>query len=272
MTTQHRQQPSRLHITPFMNSQVANSVDARTMFSPALHTASQSNFPVGIPLNNALSMPTPMQTNFFSSPNAPSRPLNAGHRAHGSLAHLPGGLMGGPSAIVPMTPLGQTHFLGGPGQAAGFSPNPQPFVPKSRRTPSSIGGPPKAPLGGPGGPARKVSPLPSSAVLTIQEKLKARKVVVKLPVESTCEAESSENTSSKSLWSRSPVPSSEIEIQETVFPPEITSVEIYPDIAFTHMLPPTVDVFLPGKVRFTVENCSLRVIYVCFCLRRLGMR
>ena len=221
-----------------LNAQLANTVDPRSIYSPALPTANQGGFPHPFPLNSAFPLQTPIQTSFFPHPtNVPTRPQHAGHRAHASMAQL---ASAGIQPPVPMTPLGQGTF---PHQAmhsgqVGVS---QPFVPKSRRTPSMLGGPPKAPLGGPG--KKVVTPIPAAA-LAVQEKLKAKKVIVKLPVESDIN-----NEDGKSLWTRVPIPSSSLEVPKEVSPPETNSANIFPDDSFAKLLPPTVDVFLPGKVR-----------------------
>ncbi|THH09411.1 hypothetical protein EW145_g2020 [Phellinidium pouzarii] len=236
MATQHRQPPSRLFIPPMLNPQLMNGVDARTMYSPALQTASQPGFPSvssAHPFNPMFSLQTPMQTTYFGPPpGAPPRPMHSGHRPSSSIAH---GLGIHPS--VPLTPLGQQfqpHMMhGGPPGV----PSTQPFVPKSRRTPSMIGGPPKALLGGPN---RKVSPLPPAAI-AIQEKLKSKKVTVKVP------DEQAEDASKKSLWSRKPVATSQLKIFPEFSPAETTSIELYPDEGYRRHLPLTVDVFLPGQ-------------------------
>ena len=111
-------------------------------------------------------------------------------------------------------------------------------MPKSRRTPSTIGGPPKAPLGGPG---RKHSPMPPVAP-ALQDKLK-KKVVVKLPLESA-----EEDVEGKSLWSRVPLDPALVEVKDVV-PPDTSSAEFSPGELESALRPDTVDVFLPGKVR-----------------------
>ncbi|KAI5120547.1 hypothetical protein M0805_000275 [Coniferiporia weirii] len=245
MATQHRQQPSRLFIPPMMDPRLVNSLDTRTMFSPALQTAIQPGFPSlpqMHPFSPAFPLQTPMQASFFPPPSGPpQRPMHAGHRASSSLAQFNG--LGHPP--VPMTPLGQQFP---PQMMHGGPPGPpaMPFVPKSRRTPSMIGGPPKAMLGGPN---RKVSPLPPAAV-ALQEKLKLKKVPVKLPLETDTDGkvrDVSEDVSKKSLWSRKPVTASELEQFPDSAPPEIISMELYPDENHRQHLPATVDVFLPGK-------------------------
>ncbi|EJD04490.1 uncharacterized protein FOMMEDRAFT_140427 [Fomitiporia mediterranea MF3/22] len=244
MSTQHRQQPSRLFIPPMLNTRLANGVDTRTMFSPALQTAHQPGFPPlpsAHPFNPGFPLQTPIQGSFFHpASNAPPRQMGHGHRATGSMAQIPSVGMHPP---VPMTPFG-SQFP--PQLLHGGGPNPsaQPFVPKSRRTPSMIGGPPKAALGGPN---RKVSPLPpSSQVATILEKVKAKKIPVKIPLESGSDGVGTD-ASKPSLWSRRPIASSELPIPADIEPPEISSAPLYPDEEHTRQLPPTIDVFLPSK-------------------------
>ena len=236
MATHHRQQPSRLIIPPHLN----NLVDSRPMFSPSLHTANQPNFPPVFPLQppHTAGLQTPLQTSFF--PQGPPGP-RPGHRVHPSIAQFAPAGVHGPLNLPPMTPLTQGQF---PPMMMGSQPqfgNGQPFVPKSRRTPSTIGGPPKAPLGGPG---RKHSPMPAPAVAAIaaQEKVK-KKVVVKLPLESA-----EEGAEGKSLWSRVPLDPESVK-EEDVVPPEIITANVSPEELERTLLPPTVEVFLPGKVR-----------------------
>ncbi|KAH8120720.1 hypothetical protein DFH11DRAFT_1500736 [Phellopilus nigrolimitatus] len=241
MATQHRQQPSRLFIPPMLNPQLANSLNTRSMYSPALPTASQPGFPPlhsAHPFNPGFSLQTPMQTSFFPPPSAaPVRPMLPGHRPSASMAHFGAPSMHPPG---PMTPVGQSFspmMHGGPGM-----PPSHPFVPKSRRTPSMIGGPPKAMLGGPN---RKVSPLPPTAV-AFQEKLKSKRVIVRLPLETEADKEFGD-ASRRSLWSRRPVAASDIELKPDLPPPETNSVDMHPEESFQKYFPPTVDVFLPGK-------------------------
>ena len=111
-----------------------------------------------------------------------------------------------------------------------------------------IGGPPKALLGGPN---RKVSPLPPPAALALEEKLKAKKVVVRIPIESDLVEE--RESEKRSLWSRMPIPSSELPSVAALVPPEASSAEIYPEETYRRNLPPTVDVFLPSKVSILGE-------------------
>ena len=108
-----------------------------------------------------------------------------------------------------------------------------------------IGGPPKAPLGGPN---RKVSPLPpSSQVAAIAEKVKAKKIPVKIPIESVRDGEEVDE-SKRSIWSRKPIPPSDLEAQVDLEPPEVSTATLYPDDEYRKHLPSTVDVFLPSRV------------------------
>lgn len=106
-----------------------------------------------------------------------------------------------------------------------------------------IGGPPKAVLGGPN---RKVSPLPPPATLALEEKLKAKKIVVKIPKEGDLTDDEVDGV--KSLWSREPLPFSEFPNLPPNYLPEAQSVEIIPEERHRRSLPATVDVFLPSKV------------------------
>ncbi|KAG6334085.1 hypothetical protein ID866_5001 [Astraeus odoratus] len=165
-------------------------------------------------------------------PNAPGRPAYAHHKGHASIAHYPGFP---PPSAVPMTPLGQgfpPHMMAPP-----FG---QPFFPRNRRAPSvSIGGPPKAPLGGPG---RKHSPMPPQPPVSAT---KGKKVVVNLPVETIPSAD--DNPPTRPSWARTPMPTTSAKIP-VVPPPEIDTVEMYPPDTWRHAVPDTVDVFLPGRV------------------------
>ena len=109
-----------------------------------------------------------------------------------------------------------------------------------------IGGPPKAALGGPG---RKVSPMPAVAAV-VQEKLKGKKVAVKLPneTERVLEEGEDEEKADRPLWTRRPIATSSLPDQPHIDPPEINSADVYPIDEYKDLLPPSVDVFLPGKV------------------------
>lgn len=155
------------------------------------------------------------------------------HRAHPSMAQLAAaGIL--PPPGMPITPLGQVGF---PAPML-----PAPFVPRSKRTQSiSTGGPPKAVLGG---PQRKVSPMPP-VVAPQAAPAKVKKVIVNLPEETVREGE---DRGSRRAWARTPLPISEVAEEPETVPPELLSIEPYPPDAWRYHLPPTVDVFLPGKV------------------------
>ncbi|TDL28968.1 hypothetical protein BD410DRAFT_781527 [Rickenella mellea] len=254
MATQHRQPPSRLYIPPSMGGQ---QPDGAQMFSPALHTGMQQSFMPSFPLNTPSAMQTPMQSSFYPHPpGAPARPAHVGHGRFSSMAQLAAAGIHPPN--MPITPINQHQFpphmmLGGqPGLSA------QPFVPKSRRTPS-LGGPPKAPLGGPG---RKHSPLPpaaSIAAAAVADKLKQKKIVIKIPAESSSadDAETSTPTP-RALWSRTPLHPSLLPETPAILPPEKISSEGHPDEDSKRPLPPTIDVFLPGKAAW--DDMKQRII------------
>lgn len=85
-------------------------------------------------------------------------------------------------------------------------------------------------------------PAPAVAAIAAQEKVK-KKVVVKLPLESA-----EEGAEGKSLWSRVPLDPESVK-EEDVAPPEIITANVSPEELERTLLPPTVEVFLPGKVR-----------------------
>ncbi|KIJ08619.1 hypothetical protein PAXINDRAFT_172862 [Paxillus involutus ATCC 200175] len=240
MASQPRQPLPRLSIPPSLNMQ--QPYDGRqAMFSPGLPTSLQQSyhpppFQIVPPQFQIAPQPlqTPMQTFFPQQPpNAPGRPTYPHHKGHASMAHFPGFP---PQSAIPITPLGQ----GFPMMVPAFG---QPFVPRNRRTPSvSIGGPPKAPLGGPG---RRHSPLPPPPPPQPPAVQKGKKIVVNLPVETISGTE--DQPPARPPWARTPMPRASHEEPE-VAPPAITSAEPYPPDAWRYHVPNTVDVFLPGKV------------------------
>ncbi|KAJ7232830.1 hypothetical protein B0H12DRAFT_184779 [Mycena haematopus] len=215
----------RLNIPP--NQQHA-LFGAPPMFSPALPTALQG-FP--LPLH------TPMQP-FFNPqvPRAPGRPTH--RQGSASLASFT------PSqSTFPMTP-GTGHFPR-PSLMMGHSfpgplPGGPPFPGRNRRQPS-IGGPPKAVLGG---PARKVSPMPPVPAITVPP-VKTKKVVIKLPNESPKDDDG--NPLERPSWARIPVETPFVYKEVQVVEAELTTAESYPSDSWRLEIPPTIDVFLPGK-------------------------
>lgn len=196
------------------------------------------------------SLQTPMQP-FFppQPPNAPGRPTYQHHKDHSSIAHFPSFP---PPTAIPITPLGQ----GFPMVAPPFG---QPFIPRNRRAPSiSIGGPPRAPLGGPG---RKHSPLPPVPPPVPAQK--SKKIIINLPVESIPGTE--DLPPSRPPWARTPMPTTSHELP-VVSLPEITTAGPYPPDNWRYHIPDTVDVFLPGKV-----SIACRVL-LCLSLSSLPAR
>ena len=248
MVSQHRQQLSRLFIPPTLDSQQPMNFAANPpLFSPALPTSIQQGMHPPFALNGPQHpLQTPMQPNFFpQQPGAPGRPSL--HRSHPSVMQLAAaGIL--PPPGMPMTPLGQGGFP--QPMVPGLAPFAPPFVPRSKRSASvSVGGPPKAVLGG---PQRKVSPMPATpaaaaASAPATQPQKQKKVIVNLPRE-TVPGEGDEPPT-RASFARMPLVESEIPVQAEVRYPETSTVELYPPDSWRYHLPPTVDVFLPGRVR-----------------------
>ncbi|KAF4572487.1 hypothetical protein EYR36_006993 [Pleurotus pulmonarius] len=235
----------RLNIPAPLNLQQPFAFDRmqpNAMYSPALPTSIQAGFHPPFPMNN--SMQTPMQA-FFNPqpPNAPGRPTH--RQGQASVAQLAAAGIHPPGGFA-MTPLGghfPRHSMAmGPGQLFPGHPG-QPFQGKHRKQ-MSVGGPPKATLGGPG---RNHSPLPvpvaAAAAATPQPK--AKKVVLNLPKE-TVTGEDGE-VQGRPTWARHPIPMSEVDIPDDILPVEMVSAEIYPPDFQRDHLPDTIEVFLPGK-------------------------
>jgi hypothetical protein len=118
----------------------------------------------------------------------------------------------------------------------------QPFLHRNRRQ-LSIGGPPKAILGG---PARKLSPLPvPQATVPSAAPPKVKKLCVNLPKE-TIFGEVGEPQSRPS-WARTPSTAFQVAHYHTP-PVDTITADIYPSDEWVKHMPNTIDVFLPGKV------------------------
>ncbi|KAI0735960.1 hypothetical protein C8Q76DRAFT_668735 [Earliella scabrosa] len=255
MVSQHRQQLSRLFIPPSLNSQQPMSfADNPPLFSPALPTSIQQGMHPPFALNGPPHpLQTPMQANFFPPPpGAPGRPSM--HRSHPSVMQLAAaGIL--PPPGMPMTPLGQAAFP--PPMVPGLAPFAPPFVPRSKRSASvSVGGPPKAVLGG---PQRKVSPMPppaAAAAVAAAPAPKPKKVIVNLPRE-TVPGEGDEPPT-RASFARMPLVESEVPLQVEVRHPDTSTIELYPPDSWRYHLPPTVDVFLPGKAAW--DTIKQRII------------
>ncbi|KAF8741521.1 hypothetical protein RHS02_03518, partial [Rhizoctonia solani] len=234
--------PARHHLTrlhvPQSISISPGYFSEQALFTPGPNTAQVSqaafmanNFPQGPQTAFLLNTPGPTQSTFLAQQQQP-RP-GPMHRHHASIA------MG-----MPLTPGGgvfqqqqQSHFASMGAQ----NPPPMgglgvpPFVPRSRRT-ISIGGPPKAVLGGPN---RKTSPLPPTPAgenAPLLPDVKRKKCTVRLPLESDQEPEADAGDAdesakrTRSLWSREPVPPSQLPPQVTLDDQlDIMSVEPHPE-------------------------------------------
>ncbi|EAU93335.2 hypothetical protein CC1G_08648 [Coprinopsis cinerea okayama7 len=205
----------------------------QALYSPALPTGIQSGFhPPAYPMGGN-PLQTPMQP--FFNPHPPQAPGRPTHQSRNSFAFAgpqpPNGF-----AVTPVTGhFPRPSMMLGPGQPL-MGPNGG-HRPHKRQM--SIGGPPKAVLGG---PARKVSPNP--AVAAVAAAVLKKKVVVKLPEETVKGEESEEPT--RAEWAREPIPLDQVKDEEVV-PPELTSRETFPPDTWRTQLPDSVDVFLPSK-------------------------
>ncbi|CAK5280036.1 unnamed protein product [Mycena citricolor] len=227
-------EPLRLNVNipPPLNNP-ALAYGGQPMFSPALPTALHNGFLPQFPLR------TPMQP-FFNVPvpGAPPRPTH--RQGAASMANFtPSALQG----TFPMTP-GGGHFPRpslGPGQLnLGGGP---PFPGRNRRQPS-IGGPPKAVLGGPAA-ARKLSPLPPVVDTPPPAPAKAKKVIVKLPHEAP--KDDAGAALEPPVWARRPLDAPFVFEDVVVAEAELTSGEMFPPEDHRGEMPPTLEVFLPGK-------------------------
>jgi len=240
----HRDGLPRLNIPATLNMQQPRG---QPLFSPALPTSLQHSFHPPMPNMN---MQTPMQP--FFNPQPPPAPHRPTHASHATISHLAAAGIHPPNGF-PITPLAG-HFsrpsmaLPGPGH---HGPPPH----RNRRQ-LSIGGPPKAVLGG---PARKTSPLPPPSVSPVPPPAKTKKMTVNLPKE-TVPAEEEGQSPTRPPWARSMVDAPPLPPEEPVEPVELTTAEVHPPDQWRHTIPPTVDVFLPGKV-----CCISSFMYLHIC-------
>lgn len=255
----HRQL-TRLQIpTPFGDQVQPVTLDGKPLFSPGPASPFHPNV-------------TPQM---FTGPGFQSGPYFTNHQVP---PHLPMH-RSRPSVVPANIPIPSTPSVAQPGFTTvhamfpGMQQPPGPGMnrpgmhphPPRRQASISIGGPPKAVLGGP----RKIDATPMSDVApaallspgmaaTEVAKPKSKKCIVKLPVESPSIVGSSTGDSipQRPPWARNPprIPvSGEL---DSLPPPDIITVEIYPDFSpnGTHALPSTIEVYLPGKVS---TICSL---------------
>jgi len=232
-----REAPPRLSIPPAPSVQ-----HSACSYSPALPTAFQQGFLPPFAVHNASQ--TPLQP--FPTADSLTRPTH--HPSSPSVAQLAA------AGIHPPFPMAH---VGGPHAAAHFSrpsfmlaPGQLPPFPHRRRQPS-IGGPPKAVLGG---PARKLSPIPPGVPISPTPPAKSKKMVVNLPKE-TVQDENSP-TPARQPWARSPIPSRLGKMEQPVEPVELVTRQVYPPDLWRCMMPEVLDVFLPGKVHRHVFRCS----------------
>lgn len=97
------------------------------------------------------------------------------------------------------------------------------------------------------GDGGKVSSLPPAAPpVQAPPPAKTKKVVVNLPKETVQEGR--EEYGTRQPRARQPIPNSQVPLQPVLQLPENATMEAYPPDSWRHHIPPTVDVFLPGKV------------------------
>lgn len=208
------------------------------MYSPALQSSIQQPFHPHFPIQNQ-HLQTPMQPFFVPQhPPPPSRPSI--HQSQQSIAQLAAAGIYPPNGF-PITSMGG-HF---PRQSMGVPPQGQPSAPpfphRNRRQ-LSIGGPPKAVLGG---PARKLSPLPVvQPPNPTSAPPKAKKLIVNLPKETILGADG--KLASRPSWARTPLYVFQF-THQSIPAVETTTTKIYPADRWARHMPNTIDVFLPGK-------------------------
>ena len=238
-----REQLPRLNIPQNLGMQ--QPVGGQGVFSPALPTSLQQGFHPPYPMHSSLQ--TPMQAFFI--PQAPSAPGRPTHQSNASVAQLTAAGIHPLNAFTPVT----GHFprpsvmLGPPPPFVGQQLSGHPFPNRNRRQPS-IGGPPKAVLGG---PSRKLSPLPTVAVVPrasspIPQKVK--KVIVNFPKETVPGEDGQPPT--RPSWARFPLINNFIYHDQDIPPVDLQTKELFPPDSWRFEMPDTVDVFLPGKVIF----------------------
>ncbi|TFK76630.1 hypothetical protein BDN72DRAFT_829764 [Pluteus cervinus] len=228
----------RLNIPQPMNHQPPMPFDRLPpMFSPAFNGAFPQPYSA---------MQTPMQAFFAQQPQpGPGRPTH--HQGQASMAQLAAAGIHPPAGFA-ITPMAGHFSRASLALPSGQQPGP-PFPNRNRRQ-LSVGGPPKAVLGG---PARKLSPLPSTATpdtpaavaVAAAPTQKAKKVNVNLPKE-TIPGDGQPDT--RPSWARNLL-DHPVEYKDLSIPPvEIYSAESYPPDSWRLHIPNAVDVFLPGKI------------------------
>ncbi|KAI0297544.1 hypothetical protein B0F90DRAFT_1912759 [Multifurca ochricompacta] len=214
MTTQHRQQPSRLSIPPQFQFQQQHV----PLYSPGSQTAIHQGFPSAFPPPSLLH--TPIQPPFYHPHSGPPpRPIHQVHRAQTSVVAL----------AAAVTPHAQSQFS--PGAFGG----PQ-FHPR---------GPPKAQLGGVGKNYRPPSPTAVALANVATQSQKGKKVNVNLPKEIIPAGDGQPSTHTS--FARIPLPPHLVPPQPSIPPPDVSSATIHPEDTTRVNIPNTIDVFLPGR-------------------------
>ncbi|KAG9011719.1 hypothetical protein FRB90_007119, partial [Tulasnella sp. 427] len=236
----HARQLSRLNINaaPFN----AGGPDS-ALFTP------HGSFPTAGPQSAFTFAPNPMQQQQQHMQRQMghhgSHPSISMHRSRPSLANVPG-FMPPMSGVPPMTagPHMANFNLNGfpvpptPGGSQPQFPNQQPphqpHFRQRRQQSISIGGPPRAALGGP--QRKATTPTPAPSALVVDGKM--RKIVVRLPKETVEDEQPAEedpegnpvasSSRSRPAWARYPIPLDELPEQPAPVPPQVASVEIYP--------------------------------------------
>jgi len=251
-----RDPPPRLNIAPSLSAH-----QSTYSYSPALSTPFQHGFLPSFPVHNNASQ-TPLQPFPAADPlNRPTHHPNSPSMAHLAAAgiHTPFsmGLVGGPH--------GPAHFSR---PSLMLAPGQLPPFPHRRRQPS-IGGPPKAVLGG---PARKLSPIPPGVPISPTPPAKSKKMVVNLPKETV--QDENGPTPIRQPWARSPIPSCLGKMEQPLEPLELVTRQVYPPDHWRCMMPEVLDVFLPGKVHCYVFRCSRsdKLNFFFTHVRLLGMK
>lgn len=253
----HRGQNLSIHVPPSL----AQQAGGQPLFSPALPTVLQTQFrptmPHGLPHPLSLMNPlqTPMQAQFFPPPS----PFVPGHNQRGSLVGLPPhfaipgqNMIPGVNAPLMQQNMPNNQPMGhGHGRSSSVS---LPFNRNRRQGSISLGGPPKATLGGPQN-KHVAAPLtnPATAAAALEKTIKGKKLVVKPPIEGPdVEGIAREFT-------RYPVPLDELPVFEEPGPLDVSTVEIYPEERPRDQFPRTLEVFLPGKV--CSFSCSVLIFF-----------
>jgi hypothetical protein len=252
----HREPPPRLNIPQSLNVQQPMAFDrGQPTYSPALPTSLQHSLHPPFPVHN--SMQTPTQS-YFPSKQQQQPPGRPTHRqAQASIAQLAaagimpptgfsmsstGGHFSRPSLMIGPAPPFISQHGGGP-----------PFPHRNRRQPS-IGGPPKAVLGG---PAKKYAPSqPPTLDASSAPTPKSKKITVNLPKETIPGIDGEQGT--RPSWARNPLDASFIYKEQEVASAELTTAELFPSDSWRLRVPGAIDVFLPGKVwilYLLLHNC-----------------